>query len=57
MNEQPKIVTIGAFLSGKLVCSITVRDTPREIESAKRCLLNSYPEAKVYRKLPAGEKS
>ena len=45
------MVTIGAFLNGKLVCTITVRDTPREIESAKRCLTNSYPEAQIFRKV------
>ncbi|EPS1221670.1 hypothetical protein ACVBR5_000901 [Burkholderia cenocepacia] len=45
------MVTIGAFLNGRLVSSLTVADTPRAIESAKRCLLGSYPEAQLYRKL------
>ncbi len=45
------MVTLGAFLDGKLVCTITVPNKPRDIESAKRCLSNSYPEASIYRKL------
>lgn len=44
-------VTIGAFLNGKLVSSITVPNNARSIESAKRCLLGSYPEAKIFRKV------
>ncbi|CAE6839103.1 hypothetical protein R75777_06981 [Paraburkholderia nemoris] len=45
------MVTLGAFLDGKLVCTITVRNKPRDIESAKRCLSDSYPEAQIFRKL------
>lgn len=51
--DQPKVVevTLGAFLDGKLVCTITVPDRPRDVESAKRCLTNSYPEGRVFKKL------
>lgn len=46
------MVTFGAFLNGVLVCTITVDSTkPRDVESALRCLRNSYPEAIIYRKL------
>jgi hypothetical protein len=45
------MVTLGAFLNGKCVCTITVANTPRQIEMAKRCLSNSYPEAQIFRKL------
>lgn len=45
------MITIGAFLNGKLVCSLTVPNRPRDIESAIRCLRGSYPEAHIYRKL------
>lgn len=51
--DQTKVaqVTLGAFLDGKLVCTITVPNLSRDVESAKRCLTNSYPEAKVFKKL------
>lgn len=46
------MITFGAFLNGKLVCTITVDSSkPRDVESALRCLRNSYPEATIYRKL------
>lgn len=49
-TEQQK-VTFGAFLDGRLVSSITVEATPRQMESAIRTLRNSYPEGQVYRKI------
>lgn len=46
------MITFGAFLNGKLVCTIAVDSSkPRDVESALRCLRNSYPEATIYRKL------
>lgn len=48
MND---LITIGAFLNGRLVSSLTVANNARSIESAKRCLSDSYPEAQIFRKL------
>jgi hypothetical protein len=48
--EQVKI-TFGAFVNGKMMTSITVNATPKEIEMAKRFMANNWPDAQIYRKL------
>lgn len=45
------MVTIGAFLNGKLVGYTTVPNTPEYIAMAKRILQDSYgPDAQIFRK-------
>jgi hypothetical protein len=48
---KPAMVTFGAVLNDRVVSSTTVPNDLRSIESAKRVLRNSYPEALICRKL------
>lgn len=44
-------ITYGAFINGRLMTSVTVDATPRQIESALRLLRDSYPTAQIFRKV------